>query len=413
MIKTADYMNFLTSNILPDPNVSPVEKGEGIYFWDTSGKKYTDFSSQTLNLLLGQCYPSIVEAVVEQAKSLTFVSSRFGSLSYYETCKLLVELAPPEYTKANIKMCDGSDANETGIKIAKKFTGKSGIISFYKSHTGQTTQTLNVRGYGRDPKTLNGSKENVFFVNPPECQVKGDWRNTIDEILTVINSNDDIAGILLDSIMANAGLLVSEETNSYLKEIENICKEKGIVFILDENQSFGWVPKYFAAAYYDISPDVITLGKGLSAGHPLAGVLVKETLKDVLSYNEADFTNGGHPISCAASRATLTTLKNVDFDIEKKGEYIKEKIHTLKDKTNINIKHRGIGLIHSIEIVKYLNEEENSRFAKLIYEECLENGVFLRLYNNCLIIKPPIIVNYDQIDEFFKTLVNIFLTKED
>ncbi|MEK5071619.1 class-III pyridoxal-phosphate-dependent aminotransferase [Sporosarcina sp. FSL K6-1508] len=404
MIKNANYVDYLTSNVHPSLDASPVEKGEGMYFWDISGKKFLDFSSQTLNLLLGQCHPAVVDAVVKQAKSLTYVSSRFGSTSYYEACKLLVELAPPLHTRVNIKMCDGSDANETGIKIAKKFTGKSGIISFYKGHTGQTTQTLNIRGYGRDPKTLRGSNEDVIFVNPPKCEQDGDWKDTIKEIRDAVTFNKNIACILLDPIMTNAGLLVNQQTKEYLQEVQQICSEEGIVFILDENQSFGWVPSYFATTYFDISPDVITLGKGLSGGHPLAGVLVKEHLKDVLSYNEADFTNGGHPISCAATKATLTTLKNEDFDISGKENYIFKKMNYLISKTAINIKHRGVGLIHSLEIINTTDQQVNEELAKSIYDDCLLNGIFLRLYNNCLIIKPPIIVNYEQIDELFGVL---------
>lgn len=412
MIKTTNYIDYLTSNILPNPDVSPVNKGEGIYFWDTSGNKYLDFSSQTLNLLLGQCHPAVVEAVVEQAKSLTFVSSRFGAMSYYEACKLLVELAPPTHTKVNIKMCDGSDANETGIKIAKKYTGKSGIVSFYKGHTGQTTQTLNVRGYGRDPKTLHGTKEDVVFINPPKCKEKGDWIESINELYQVVQSNKNIAGILLDPIMVNGGLLVTEDTHKYLQAVEKICNENGIVFILDENQSFGWLPNYFAAVHFGISPDVITLGKGLSAGHPLAGVLVTEKMKDVLSYNEADFTNGGHPISCAAAKATLTALKTEDFDISGKENYICKKIKELGERTNIKIIHRGVGLIHCIQIEHSKDQQTNIKLAKDIYDECLENGIFLRLYNDCLIIKPPIIVTYEQIDELFSILTSAFSKKE-
>lgn len=408
MIKNENYLKYLTSNVLPNPNVAPAVKGEGIYFWDAEGNKYMDFASQTLNLLLGQCHPEIVKAVVEQAQTLTFISSRFGSVSYYEACQFLVELAPEEHTRVNIKMCDGSDANETGLKIAKKFTGKSGIISFNKAHTGQTTQTLNVRGYDRNPSTLNGSVENVIFVNPPKCQEKGDWKETIKEIKQIIQSNSNIAGILLDPIMANAGLLVTEETGEYLKAVEQICNEDGILLILDENQSFGWVPGYFAASYYNISPDVITLGKGLSGGHPLAGVLVKEKLKDILGYNEADFTNGGHPISCAASKATLTVLKNEDFEIPNKELYFKKKSQQLMENTDIKVKHRGVGLIHSLEIAHYEDPQKNIELAKEIYEMCLAKGMFLRLYKHCIIIKPPIIVTYEQIDELYDVLARAF-----
>jgi len=312
------YSQYLTSNTLPIGNSLPIAKGEGIYFWDCDGKKYIDFSSQTLNLLLGQCHPAIVDAVVDQAKTLTFASSRFGTVQYFKTVEKIAEIAPSGLKRVNIKMCDGSDANETSVKIARKYTGKTGIISFHNAHTGQTTQTIQLRGYGRDPRTLAGNTEDVVFVHTPKYKVKGDYKDTLKEISRVIKHHGNIAAILVDPIMVNAGVLVTDETKSYLQALNSIANEYSVLFILDENQSFGWVPNLFAAKYFELSPDIITLGKGLSGGHPLAGVLVTEKLKDVLDYNEADFTNGGHALSCAAAYATLSILQSVDFHIEEK-----------------------------------------------------------------------------------------------
>jgi 4-aminobutyrate aminotransferase-like enzyme len=399
--------NHLTTNTLPNSTVSPIARGKGLYFWDENGKKYMDFSSQTLNLLLGQCYEPIVKEVINQARNLTCVSSRFGSQSYFETVKLLIELAPEGFTRVNIKMCDGSDANETGVKVAKKYTGKSGIISFYRAHTGQTTQTLQLRGYGRNPKTLKGSKENVHFVNPPECKTDGDYMNTIREIQTILNNHDDIGCLLLDPIMANAGVLVNSETPKFLREIQTICERNNILFVLDENQSFGWVPEIFASKHFNISPDVITLGKGLSGGHPLAGVLVKEKFCDVLDYNEADFTNGGHPLSCAASKATLKELLEKNFSIDIKQEYISNKLIELKKISKVKFKTRGVGLIHSIEIFDS-NDQPSPEIASHIYNQLFDKGMFLRLYNQNIIIKPPIIVSLEEINILFDAIYPVF-----
>lgn len=407
VITNQDYLQYLTNNTWPVENVSPIHRGEGIYFWDYNGKKYMDFSSQTLNLLLGQCHPVIVDALISQAKTLTYASSRFGSLPYLKTAKKLAEIAPKGLTRVNIKMCDGSDANETAVKVARKFTGKTGIISFHQGHTGQTTQTIQLRGYGRDPRTLAGNKEDIVFVHPPKCQETHDYENTIIEIKQVIQKHGNIAAILVDPVMTNAGVLVTDETQNYLKEINALTKEHNILFVLDENQTFGWVPKLFATNYYDLSPDIITLGKGLSAGHPLAGVLLREELKDVLDYNEADFTHGGHVLTCSAAYACLSLIGSEDFHIQEKEALMKVRLGQLKNETTIDVISRGVGLIHCIEIVES-QDIDSSKLAEIIFNEALNEGLFLRKYGSKLVLKPPIIVNNIEIIEAFEILERVF-----
>lgn len=403
-----EYSKFLAKNTWPNLNVNPIEKGEGIYFWDTQSKRYMDFSSQTLNLLLGQCHPKIVEAIQKQATTLTYASSRFASLPYLLAAEALVSIAPEGFKKVNIKMCDGSDANEAAIKTAKKYTGKTGIVSFVMGHTGQTTQTIQLRGYMRDPEVFRGSSEDVLFVDWPACKEPNDFIPALEIIRKKVGEHGNIAAILVDPMMVNAGVLVNEGTGQFLKGIELICKEYNCLFILDENQSFGWLPKLFATNYYNISPDVITMGKGLSAGHPLSGILIKDKLDGVLNYNDADFTHGGHALTCAAALACISVLKNTDFDIEKKEELIRYRITQLKEKSPINFIHRGVGLIHGITIETGDIDLDKS-IAEKIFSYALDRGVFFRLFENRIILKPPVIVDESQINNAFDVLDSAFI----
>lgn len=406
-MKTSDYLNYMARNTWPNAATAPAERGEGIYFWDVFGKRYTDFSSQTLNLLLGQCHPKVVEAITEQAKRLTFASSRFATPAYLRATELLVQVAPSHLKKVNIKMCDGSDANETAVKIAKKHTGRTGIVSFYRMHTGQTTQTIQLRGYGRDPRTLLGNWEDVVFIDPPACTSPGDVEESLRQLQEAILVHGNIAAVLIDPVMVNAGVLVSESHEHYLRRIEQICREHGVLFILDENQSFGWVPGLFATNYFRLKPDLVTLGKGLSAGHPLAGVLMTEELAGVLDYNEADFTHGGHVLTCAAATACLTVLQTEDLRVQEKSEVLLQELVKMKQESRIPFSWRGIGLIYGIEIAAQ-TEAESERLAEWIDEQALAAGVFLRRYGNKLILKPPVIVTEEQIRETLATLRAIF-----
>ena len=384
--------NYLAKNTLPHVGTTPAVRGDGIKFYDANGKQYYDFSSQTLNLLLGKCHPSIVKAIREQAGRISYASSRFGTDVYFEAVELLHSIAPNPESKVNIKMCDGSDANETAIKTARKYTNKPGIISFYKMHTGQTTQTINIRGYGRDERTLIGTTDQVYFVNPPKCKDLMDYLDTLEEI-EEIAKREKIGGLILDPLMVNGGLLVNKNTREYLRAIQTICKNYNMIFILDENQTFGWFPTLFASKYWDIDPDIITLGKGLSGGNPLAGVIIKDYLDGVLDYNEADFTNGGNPLCCAATIATINTLLNTNFKIMEKEKIFTEGFSVIKEKfSNVNV--RGIGIIWCLDLSDI---ESDNNLTSSIYKVMLDRGIFLRQYGNKLIFKPPVIVTEEEI----------------
>ena len=394
-----NYKNYLAKNTYPNSNGSPIISGHGIDFEDENGKEYKDFSSQTLNLLLGQTPTNVVEAVIESMKKVSYASSRFSTKIYVETAGYLNEISPIQPNRVNIKMCDGSDANETAIKTARKYTGKPGIISFVGMHTGQTTETINIRGYARDERTLIGTTEAVYFVTPPHD--KEDVFNSLAQ-LNELFFKEEIAGVLLDPLLLNAGLLIFDGVIEYYKEIEKICKNNNALFILDENQTFGWFDNIFFAKEYGLSPDIITLGKGLTAGIlPLAGVIIKEYLDGVLDYNEADFTNGGNPSCCMACKQTITELKNNDFQIEEKSKIISERLEILES-FNPKIQVRGIGIIWSFD---FINLDKTGQKTKILFEKLLDHGLFLRQYGKVLIMKPPVIVTKKELEDALNLII--------
>lgn len=154
----------------------------------------------------------------------------------------------------------------------------------------------------------------------------------------------------------------------------------------------------FVSRLFDLKPDIITMGKGLSGGHPLAGVVVTEVLSTVLDYNEADFTHGGHALTCAAADACLSVLQEEDFEISRKSEIIKSRLSEIMEEGNIPMIYRGIGLIHALE-VDTNDFDQSSNIARNIFENALNNGLFLRRYNNHIIVKPPIIITEKEINE--------------
>lgn len=386
------YNTFLTRNTYPNKNLNPIVEGNGLKFKDANGKEYIDFCSQTLNLLFGHCPSIIIENVIKSLRKVSYGSSRFGTQVYLETAEYLNNISPISPSRVNLKMCDGSDANETAIKTAKKYTGKAGVISFNGMHTGQTTQTINIRGYARDKKLLLGTSEEVYFIDPPTKEEE--FALTLNKIEKLI-STQDIACLIIDPLFINSGLLFFKEIVHYLKNIEKICHDKGVIFIIDENQTFGWFDDIFFSKEYNLNPDIITLGKGITAGIlPLAGVIIKEYLDGILDYNEADFTNGGNPSCCMACLQTLFALNSQDYNLKEKGKIFEIKLKEMKERFP-QILFRGVGIIWCLDFSKI--DKEGSEKTTRVFNKLLEEGLFLRQYVNKLIIKPPIIIKKEEI----------------
>lgn len=390
----------LTRNIRPS-SISVV-KAKGVTFYDSKGKPYLDFSSQTLNLNFGQVHPEITKAVIRQIKSFTFVSSRFENPVLMDLTNQLLSIAPATLNKINLKLVNGSDANESAFKRIRKRSNKEYVITFYKTHLGESSETLSASG--RKNSYIGGSNK-FLFVTPPFRQFfKNDGtKNLEDRSLSRINKllkkNSNIAGIAIEPIMVNAG--VYGFSSYYLGQLREICQKYSISLIFDEIQTaFGWLGTYFASDYFGVIPDLITMGKGLAAGYPLAGVLMKEEY-DVLDYGEDEYTYGGHPASCAAAIACLNLLKETAIldQVKKKSQLLRKRVSILQQKYPCINEIRIFGLICGIEF----NNQDDHNLTNKIYDLCLENGLLLRKTEDgkgsSLVLKPPIIVTERELNK--------------
>ncbi|MFQ6127116.1 MAG: aspartate aminotransferase family protein [Candidatus Heimdallarchaeota archaeon] len=406
LINFREYLKFLSKNI--KPQYPSLVKGEGIRVFDVNGKEYLDFSSQTLNLNLGHCHPRIINIVKKQLENIYYTSSRFLDEPTLLLAKKLIEISPLGLTRVNLKMTGGSEANECAIKMLRKYHGKKTIITTYHSFFGETFETMRCSGKYFD-RSFIGSKNNYVYVCPPYC-FRCPYREEpldcsllcAEQFRNLLYFRKDIAGIIIEPINVNSGVIIPPKR--YLIEIRKICDENEIGLVFDEVQTaFRWTGEMFASNYFGVIPDIMTLGKGISGGFPLGATLFNERY-DVLEYGEHEFTYGAHTISCAASLEIINILTENGFlyNVKRKGEYLRRRLLELKeDFESIIIDVRSIGLLAGIEIV-------NRKLAKDIYEKCLENGLILRLSDNfngnTIIIKPPLIVSEEEINE----AINIF-----
>lgn len=390
--------SFLTKN-LNSTNIR-VKKARGVWFWDTKGKKYLDYSSQTLNLNLGNSPDFAKSAFLKQFNKFTYLSSRFDNPTFTMLSKKLVDLAPSGLTKVNIKLTNGGDANESAFKRVRIFRGKPYILSLYNSHLGEGSETLAASGKYSDNIFFGGSDKFLNVHAPFYFKHKGYSEEQSDqlalsEIKSLLGKRKDIAAMVLEPIMVNAGGYINSK--NYLKILRKICDTYNISLIFDEVQTaFGWLGTNFAAEYFDVTPDLITLGKGIGFGFPLAGVLMKKEY-DVVDYGLDETTYGGHPISCAIALDGLKYIQTHHLleGIQNKESVFRELLSQILNKyRDIIFETRIAGLIASVEF-------KSAKAALEIYELCMEHGLLVRKSMDgvgpSLVFKPPIITTEKEI----------------
>lgn len=395
-------VSILTKNIVP-LNIL-VKKAKGVKFWDYNGKEYLDFSSQTLNLNLGNSPDIAKKAFLEQFEKFTFLSTRFTSNVLIELANELVRIAPKGLNKVNLKLTNGSDANESAFKRVRAYRKKPYIVSFYWSHLGESCETLSASDKHFNSKNFSGSKNFIYVPNPFMLADQGQSlesseNQVLEQLQFMFQERDDIAAIIIEPIMVNAGGFIFSKR--FLKGLRNICSENNISSIFDEIQTaFGWLGTFFASNFFDVTPDLMTLGKGLSSGFPLAAIIMKDEY-DVLDYGEDEYTYGGHPISCAIALETIRFLQNSNIftEVIKKSDLLKK---SLLEITKLNKKYikevRICGLIASLEFY----QDKHKDFADSVYKTALDKGLVLRKSFNglgsSLVLKPPLIASTDEIN---------------
>ena len=407
---------FFSWSVQGQVNPIPVERAEGIYFWDADGKRYIDFSSQLMNTNIGHQHPKVVRAIQEQAAKICFVHPGNATEARGLLGKKLAEVTPGNLKKTFFTL-GGSEANENAIKIARFYTGRHKILARYRSYHGATHGSLALTGDYRRLAVEPVMPGGVHFLDPfcyrcPFGQKKEHCkRECISHLEEVIKYEgpDRIAAIIMEGVVGSNGLIVPPE--DYWPRVRDICNKYGILLISDEVMS-GWgrTGKWFAVDNWKVVPDMITTAKGITSGYvPLGAVIVSEPIAKFFDdkYLYAGLTYNGHALACAAAVATIEVYKE-DQLIENAsvmGNYLGKALEKIK----VNHKSVGdvryIGLFSAIELVS--NRETKDIFSPSIMGEVgkvlRQNGLFTYIMANnmgsLVFIVPPLCITREQIDE--------------
>jgi taurine---2-oxoglutarate transaminase len=300
----------------------PIAAAEGSYFWDYDGNRYLDFSSQLVNTNIGHQHPRVTAAIAAQAARLATIAPQYANEARGEAATRLAALAPAGMEKVFFTG-GGADANENAIRMARLHTGRTKVLSFYRSYHGNTGAAITSTG---DPRRWPNEFAigHVHFFGPYLYR-SAFWASTQEEeaqralahLEQVIQMEGPatIAAVLLETIVGTAGVLIPPP--GYLAGVRELCDRYGIVYIADEVMcGFGRAGRWFAFEDQGLVPDLITFAKGSNSGYvPAGGVIISDAI--AATFDDRVFPGGltysGHPLACASIVATIDAMKDEDI----------------------------------------------------------------------------------------------------
>lgn len=407
-------VNTLSSNDLMDletkhgaHNYHPLPvvlaKGEGVYVWDVEGKKYYDFLSSYSAINQGHCHPKIVDALKNQAETLTLTSRAFYNdvLGQYE--KFITEYFG--FDKV-LPMNTGAEAVETAIKLCRKWAyekkgiaeNQAQIIVCENNFHGRTTTIIS---FSNDPD----AKNNFGPFTPGFIRIP---YNDLAELERALQGNN-VAGFLVEPIQGEAGVMVPDE--GYLAKANELCKKHNVLFIADEVQTgIARTGKLLAVDHENVTPDILILGKAISGGvYPVSAVLADDRIMDVIKPGQHGSTFGGNPVGAKVAIAALEVVKDEDLaeNAERLGQIFRDRMNALIAKNDLVKLVRGKGLLNAIII----NDSEDSSTAWDICVALKDNGLLAKpTHGNIIRFAPPLVMTEEQLhdccDIIEKTILN-------
>lgn len=399
-----------------------IKSAKGIFLYDYDGKRIFDFSSQLICVNIGHGHPKVAEAVARQMSEVSYVYPGMITAARGDLGKKLAEISPGNMSKTFFTL-GGAEAVENAIKLARVYTGRHKIISFYQSYHGATYASA---AAGGDPRrhSIDTQQpgnfvhvENPYFYRCPwgskteeECT-----ENAIAHMERVIlyEGPQNIAAIMLEGESGSSGCI--KYPKGYWKRVKAIAEKYGILTIADEVMSgFGRTGKWFGINHHDVVPDIMPIAKGLTSAYiPLGGIIVKDEISKAFDEKPLPLglTYSAHAVACAAANAVLDVYEeeNLIENAAKMGKYIENKVEELKKIHPCIGDFRNTGLLGCLELVKNRETKEpmarwNAPASEMeimnkVMGKIAEQGMYTLGRWNLVFIAPPLCITKEEADE--------------
>jgi predicted acetylornithine/succinylornithine family transaminase len=357
-------------------------KGEGVRLTEADGRTFLDFGCGISVVNLGHSHPHVTQAIQKQAATLIHTSNLYHNPIQEQLADRLSRCG----FGGDVFFCNsGAEANEAALKIAriygnKKYEGKRNrVVTLQNSFHGRTYMTLSATGQEKVKKGFEPTMDCFVHIK----------NNDFGEFLNEVKKGD-VAAVMLELIQGEGGLeLISRD---YLVQVSEYCEKYDILLILDEIQTgFGRTGDIFAYKHYGITPDIVTMAKGIANGVPMGAVMAKHEIAEYLAAGTHGSTFGGGYLACAASMAVLDimTAKGFMQDVREKGDWFIGKLNEIFYQTEVTV--HGTALMSGIKVPGRQKE---------FIERCMNNGlIVIPAGNDVIRIYPPLTVTYEELEE--------------
>ena len=369
-----------------------IEKGLGAHVWDVNNKEYIDCMGGYGVALVGHRNERVVSAIKSHIDKIITVHSSLYSKTREEFLETLFKVAPKGLTQAHLNN-SGAEAIEAGMKFARKFTGKKGMVSMNGSYHGKSMGALSLTFNPKYRKSFQPLVDKVTFS--PFGNIES-LRETND---------DDTAFIILEPIQGESGIHVAPD--GFLQDVRKLCDDNGILLIFDEIQAgLGRTGRMWASEHWDTAPDILCIAKGIAGGVPMGVTMVRPDILDCISKGEHSSTFGGNPLSCAAGTATLQALTQDGLidNADKMGKLFREGLERLKEKHTIIREIRGKGLMIGIEL--------KFEVKNILMEGIEKNLLLLYSGRNILRLLPPLVISEEDVTKSLDILDELLTNEE-
>jgi taurine--2-oxoglutarate transaminase len=421
------------------PEAEPlIVGGEGAYFYDATGKKYLDFLSQLFNVNLGLQNKRVVDAVKKQVETVNYTKNTLLNEPKIRLAKKIAELTGGDLTKTFFSN-SGTEANEAAFKIARSYTGRHKIISFWNAYHGSTYASMSAGGVASNKNPYEPLTPGFYHIPPPycyrcyfgleypECGLR--CAKFLEDTIK-FHGTDAVAEFVADPVIVAAGVVIPP--NDYWPKVREICNKYDVLLHFDEViAGCGRTGKLFAYEHWGIYPDIITLAKGISnACVPLGATILNKKITDYFNKTKNfphGFTYSGHALACAAGLASLEAYveDKIPENAAKIGKYLLDSLGGIQDRHKSVGDVRGLGLIEGVEFVKDKETKEplvpkdpdapiEERPMMVLSDGCIKEGLLLMpsMSGSTLRIAPPLIINEEDVDKATDILERQIATME-
>lgn len=422
-------------NLVPQGIGSPlplfVKKAHSTIITDIEGHRFIDFTSGISATNLGHTNKKVVQAIKTQAEK--FLHTYFPNAPYelyFQVAEELIKLTPGKFSKKVFFANSGAEAVENAIKIARRATGRPAIVSYTYGFHGRTLLALSLTskvkpykfGFGPFAPEIYKLEYPYSYRRPAHCQTEDEYvdyllRQIEEEFFTGVVDPEHIAALIIEPIAGEGGFIVTPPR--YLQGIAKICKQYGILLIIDEIQTgFGRTGKWWACEHSGVVPDILLCAKSIASGMPLSAVIGRKEIIDSVQPGGLGGTFGGNPVCLAAALATIKEMKRLNIPklAQNIGKKIEKVFKELERKSPIVAEARGLGAMWALEIVKNKKScEPDQKATKKLVRKIFEKGVMVLragMLGNDLRILPPLTIGEKELKKGLNVIYEKIINME-